>query len=491
MRPNLIILTILISALCGCKKTNEVNISGKISGKIPDKITYTIPVNGVSDYGFAESVAPDSLGNFKIKILTGEPSFVNLTITGINLKAIVVEPGQNFNISINTENKSGSFKISGANEAGQNLYNTFPNPELVQLEARKYLRNSSQDSVKKEINTLKKSEITRLRELLQKKEISKSFFELVSLDRDCYYAEMITFVQMYKFYRNTSRIDPSVHYELPSEMKKVWEDVYIQYPPAQQNLMRSRWWFEYAETYLIYKEYLSEDFKLQNIIDLKEKGLENTNKIKEAKKYFSGRELEYYTAAKIFDGCYEYESQKFEKEFIKIFDQFKTDFPESEYIKYLEPLIQPIVEFYKTAETDFAKEIKFIENYEKINSLKDVIKSFKREKVYVDVWATWCGSCKAEFKNRDKLTSLLKSKGIEIMYISIDNDWRDQQWKDMIKYYNLEGYHIRTNKQMYADLIRIFNQNGSISIPWHILIDENGNIVKDPSELEALEKGIK
>lgn len=489
MRPYLIILTILISSLCECKKTNEVNISGKISGKIPDKITYTIPVNGVSHYGFTESVVPDSLGNFKIKILARETAFVNLTITGINLKAIVVEPGQNFNISINTENKSGSFKISGANEAGQYLYNTFPNPELVQLEARKYLRNSSQDSVKREINTLKVSEITRLHELLQKKEISKSFFDLVSLDRDCYYAEMITFVQMYKFYRNTSRIDPNVHYELPPDIKKVWEDVYIQYPPAQKNLMRSRWWFEYAETYLIYKEYLSEDFKLQNIIDLREKGLENTNKIKEAKKYFSGRELEYYKAARIFDECFE--RIEFEKEFIKIFDQFKTDFPESEYIKYLEPMITPILEFYRVAEKGFNENIKFIDNYEKISTLKESLKFFNGKKVYVDVWATWCAPCKAELKNEDKLINLLKSKGIEIMFISIDEDKREKTWKDMIKYFNLQGYHIRANEKLSADLKVIQNSKGGLYVPWHILVDENGNIVKDPSELEALEKGTK
>ena len=192
MKQYLVVLTILISALCGCQRSNEVNITGKISGKIPDKITYSVPVSGVSYFGFSESVKPDSLGNFKIKILTSEPAFILFTIPGIDLKVIVIEPGQNFNISVDTENKSGSVRISGPNETGQIFYNTFPNPVMVQLDAKKYFKNPSQDSIKRQINALKDNEISRFREMLQKKEISGAFYDLVSLDRDCYYADLAT-----------------------------------------------------------------------------------------------------------------------------------------------------------------------------------------------------------------------------------------------------------------------------------------------------------
>lgn len=61
MKPFLIIITVLISAFCGCQKIDEVNIFGKITGKIPDKVYYSVPINGVSYSGFKESVKPDSL----------------------------------------------------------------------------------------------------------------------------------------------------------------------------------------------------------------------------------------------------------------------------------------------------------------------------------------------------------------------------------------------------------------------------------------------
>lgn len=496
MKPNLIILLILISILCGCKKTNEVNIFGKISGQIPDKITYSVPVNGVSYFGFTESVVPDSLGNFQIKILTKEASIIILTVPGIDSKVIVVEPGQNFNISVNTEIKAQAFKISGANEAGQKFYNTLPNPIFVQLgkEVRTIAKYPSQDSIKMKISTLKANEVSELREFLDNREITKSFFSLIAVDRDCYYATMTTIVQYIKYLTNLSRISPNDHYEFPPDMKKVWGDTYLEYPPDQTKLMRSRYWFEYAQTYLIFKEYLLEDFKVQNLIDLREKGLEHTHNIEEAKKYFSGQALEYYIAVYIYFQCL---NEEFEKEFIKIFDQFKTDFPDSKYIKYLEPLISPIIDFHKIADTDFDNNIRFIDNYDKIGSLSEALKSLKGERIYVDVWATWCEPCKSEFKNRDSLIQLLKSKGIEILYISIDNDKRDKLWKDMIKYYNLQGYHIRVGNQLQADLTRIFSQNhkGPFYIPYHILVDENGNIIKNgiesPTEIEEFNKLMK
>jgi hypothetical protein len=92
------------------------------------------------------------------------------------------------------------------------------------------------------------------------------------------------------------------------------------------------------------------------------------------------------------------------------------------------------------------------------------------------------------------LTSLLQKNNIQILYISIDRDQDSIQWKNMIKFYNLEGYHIRANKEFQAELIKIFDSNGSISIPWYILIDNNGTIIKKhakrPSQINELEKEI-
>ena len=77
------------------------------------------------------------------------------------------------------------------------------------------------------------------------------------------------------------------------------------------------------------------------------------------------------------------------------------------------------------------------------------------------------------------------------MYVSIDEPERDEAWKGMIKFYKLEGNHLRTNKDFTDDLVKIFDQGGSLSIPWYLIVNEEGKVVnakaKRPSNLKGLE----
>lgn len=480
-------LFLLILLFTGFQNTHGVNITGKITGKIPKEVFYSVPVNGAAYGGFREAVRTDSSGNFQIKLNIPEPAFVIFTIPGISSRKIIVEPADDYRISIDTDKESGSIKVFGPNEAGQNLYNTLPNPAFVQLEARKFLKEDSIDSIKSKISALKSRDISMFKELLAKGEISESFFKLIYVDKNCYYAALTATIPLLNLYKT----NPDQLEKFPLELKRLWEDVYADYPLRRADLMHSPWWYEYAKTYVNYREFFSDSFKIQNLKDFHRQGLIHTHNIEESKKYLTGDELEYYNAAYIFIESFQ---KKFEKEFIKIFEGFKTDFPESKYKKYLEPMITPIVEFHKKANVNFEDNIKFIDNYQKMGSLKEVLSSLKGKKLYVDVWATSCGPCKAEFENKEVLNKLLKSKELEILYISVDKDENESSWKNMIKFYKLEGYHIRASKQLYADLRRIFNQNGSITIPWYILIDENGTIVKKyakrPSQIQELKNEI-
>ena len=81
MKLEKIIIVILIIGLTACsKKNDEIIINGKVNGEIPNKIEYTVPVNGTWFYGSKKSVIPDSLGNFKISIESDLASFITLYI---------------------------------------------------------------------------------------------------------------------------------------------------------------------------------------------------------------------------------------------------------------------------------------------------------------------------------------------------------------------------------------------------------------------------
>jgi hypothetical protein len=65
----------------------------------------------------------------------------------------------------------------------------------------------------------------------------------------------------------------------------------------------------------------------------------------------------------------------------------------------------------------------------------------------------------------------------------------------MIKFYDLEGYHVMAGENLVAELRMLYDQNGSIAIPWYILIDGNGKITRKhasaPSQLQKLEAELK
>ena len=481
-----LITLIILSLFYSLNLRSEVTITGKITGKNPTEVRYTVPINGVCYWGFSESVQSDSLGNFQIKIKTDKPAFISIMVSGEDLNKIVIEPGFKYKMAINIQDNASKLSVISPNEKGQELYNSLPNPPFIELDARKLNKDTTELLLKTKIASLKKAELAPFKKLLASNEITPTFYKLVEADRDCYYSAIMSSALLSKF--NRSYIEHPADY--PAEMHQSLNNVFVDYPVNNKSMANSSFWYEYAKSYLTVKVYLDKKNNLQQqeLTD----GLLNNYKIPENQKRITEPNLEYFKAAYIYFAAIQ---KSYEKELITIFNQFKKDYPKSPYTKYLEPQITPIVEFHKIAEQPMNPQIKFVENYEELNTLKEAVAQFKGQKVFVDVWATWCSPCKQEFKYKDKLQALLKKYNIQVVYISNDQANREKLWKNMISFYNLEGYHIRNNEKLYADLRRVFNRNGMIAIPWYIIIDENGNIVKEhasrPSEIDKLEEEIK
>ena len=184
--------------------------------------------------------------------------------------------------------------------------------------------------------------------------------------------------------------------------------------------------------------------------------------------------------------------ENYEKSLIGVYDSFEEQFPESVYLPYLDKEVDVVRTYYKKIDAAFPEGISFIENQD-YNSLNELMSDFKGTKYYVDVWATWCGPCKQEFKHNKELEVRLKEYGYDKFYISLDKEDRITKWKQDIKYFDLFGKHLRGNQAFFEDFEKVHSTyQGYIAIPQYLIINENGEIVTNnaprPSQLDKLKE---
>ncbi len=122
------------------------------------------------------------------------------------------------------------------------------------------------------------------------------------------------------------------------------------------------------------------------------------------------------------------------------------------------------------------------DGYENYKGGTTSLADLKGKYVYADIWATWCGPCKAEIPSLKKLEKSYHGKNIEFVSISVD-DGRGYKgdataakegWKKMIVEKDLTGVQLITPEGFKSKFIRDYKIN---SIPRFILIDPQGNIV--------------
>lgn len=465
---NIFILLLGTILLSSCIKNNETLIYLNIRGEKPKEIIYTIPYDGLFNSSFNDTIKIDSLGKYEIKIPTKATSFMLLRIPDfMGNQRLVVEPGEKIEIYIDVKaDYNSSMKINSKNKKGLDLYLTLPY-DYLEMEIIQFKNDTSLSVTKERILELKKNDISRFKSLLDSGSVSHSFYDLIVSDRDCYYASLEIVNSMIKLIQSDS-ID---------HLSKInISDIYKANSPEDENLMTSSYWYDYVNSYVLF-----------HLIDVRNQFNESNMHaliIEEAKKVLKGKSLEAYEAHYLAES---FRNERREKQLISLFENFKKDFPNSNYIKYIEPDINKVIQYHEIIEQPFKETMEFVENYENLNSLKDVIATQKGRKLYIDIWATWCGPCKRESVHNPELKKLLKSQNTDIIYISIDRKEADEIWRSMIKYYNLEGKHIRANKDLYLDIHNQYGQGGSIYIPWYIQIDENGVVTewhaKSPSEL--------
>lgn len=130
---------------------------------------------------------------------------------------------------------------------------------------------------------------------------------------------------------------------------------------------------------------------------------------------------------------------------------------------------------------------KFV-GYENFKGGTTSLDDLKGKYVYVDVWATWCGPCKAEIPSLKEVEKKYHNKNISFVSISVDKASDHEKWRNMVEEKELSGIQLFADKDWSSDFVEGYLIKG---IPRFILIDPNGNIVNYNAPRPSEEKLIR
>ena len=94
---------------------------------------------------------------------------------------------------------------------------------------------------------------------------------------------------------------------------------------------------------------------------------------------------------------------------------------------------------------------------------------YKGKVVFINLWATWCGPCRAEMAGIQKLYSSIASDSIAFVMLSLD---RDTDQEKVVKYVNTKGFTF----PVYLPSGRLTQQLTVPSIPTTFVIGRDGKI---------------
>lgn len=199
------------------------------------------------------------------------------------------------------------------------------------------------------------------------------------------------------------------------------------------------------------------------------------------RQYFTKNVAEQYLAQSIWKECRDKDLSHVKP----LMADFIINFPNSPNRDLLQDKVNKLEVLYKQNESN--KDIRVFDGYDKVNSIYEVVNAFKGKVIYLDVWGTWCGPCKRELSYNPQLKQHFKDKDIVFVYLDMDENSKDAEWRKFIKINGLTGIHLRKSN---PDIQKIWEEllpgKKEHLYPSYFIFDKGGKLVqadaKQPSD---------
>lgn len=471
MKKISVFLALALTIGCMPEKKNSV-LSGKVSESPDDKLTINLPIDGKFFAGNNQEINLESNGTYNTEIPSETTGLVSL-FSHFTPAYLFSDNQETFTVDFQGENVTYDSKNEKISQLFSEL-ELFANVRST-VDAEKHLDLESKIKYYSELLQSRKKTLDKARKDLQ---LSNKGYEKLKNMLELKVADLQSadfFFTFRLFYEKT----PEKRSEFVTTYLKSWEELHQK---AFNNPDFSAYGGQVA--------FISRHKMLQ---DIKKTG--NLQFGSGEKPYFISEIdfirtnlpknlIEFAWANAMYEGIMQ---GKFEKDWITNFEEFKSQYPESKIIIPLSSYVDKIVEYHKEDKSFVAD---FVEGYENINTLDELFSKYEGKVLYVDIWATWCVPCRKELQFSKENHHILEEMGVVPIYLSIDQNNADEQWKSMVKNLKLSGVHIRANDKLKEELGEFVN-----AIPYYIIVDKKGKIhvkpAKRPSDKQELFNQLK
>jgi len=464
------IIFIFFLVFVSCSKSEgKTSVSGSTSKSTNLQTQYIVPVNGFFNAAISHPIEFNNDGHFTLAFETDSVFFLQLNIDGKRTD-IILENGSDIDISTSLDE-------------GLKAYNELSKSPHIYFDARKFMRYQLNE-IPARLESLHQKKQSVFDAMLESKVISPQFYAFVKMDLDCYFKALESSVYTNHFFKRFNQGG-----EMDAKWIQKWEQVFSDGTVQTKQYAQSKWYSNLLENYVRFSHFKKQSFDFNRLQSTLSEGVLTPPDIEITESILTKEYLEFYTSYSL---IHEYFQLDFEKSTLKKFNNFKNSYPKSAYLSFMSPLMKKIEVYHNTEKLDGNDDFKLLHDYDQIDTFQQLLSSFKGSKLYVDVWATWCGPCKAEFKFKSSLDSLRAIYNVDILYISTDKEEKEEKWRNEIVYYDLKGYHIRANPLLDKELRMLFDKNNQnlLQLPWYVLIDEKGKIryqhAAKPSEIDQL-----
>lgn len=485
------LMVVLFAGCCtGLKSQNPVAfVKCTFLHQANTGVTVLKPVNHAVFFAARKDMTLNQLGAISISFTNTETGFLKLICKEREID-LYVQSGDSIEVIVDTIATARPF-IKGANKEGQVLLNEPSTPRYFQDILSLFRKDSTIELLSKHVESEKQKYIEQCGRLYDARLVDSNFFNFYKKNIDYLYATILVNKMADRFYPVTyPKNHPAYRADYPEEYAKYWDAILEHFPLNDSSLLSIPAYEWYAENMINVNAYRKRWEKGDTARRNEDAFIRG--KFDDISYYFKG-ELGVITRARQLFSMYIQE--QFEKTLIDIFDDFSKQTAALPYLPYLLPYHQKMKIFHGVVTATKNQGINFVKNATQINSFEKLKEVFKGKKLYIDVWATWCGPCKEAFKYKDDAGKILASKSVELLYISMDMPAREEQWRKMIHYYQLSGYHIRTSDALRNDMMKLFWDGNSYAIPRYIIIDENGVVQEPnaahPSDIKRLQEQVK